>query len=166
MSKNKKISWIYFKAVCKFSSKFHQNWQGYGTLKFGKITPLCHFFRINKKYFLKYKKISIHQITKLLTQLLMKVYVKFQYIWVGNVGVIPPYLLCNIFCQINRYLKITILKKNDIKILGIFIDCISLNVPTLVWTKKNQEKALNHRVMAVEIDLPMYYFSLIETKSN
>ena len=135
-------------------------------MKFYQITSLCHLSKINNEYFLKYKYFNIHQITKFLTYLVIKLNVEFQYIWVGNVGVIPPYLLCNIFCQINRYLKITILKKSDFKILCIFIDCISLKVSTLVWTKKNQEKALNHRVMAVEIELPMYCFSLIETKSN
>ena len=71
-------------------------------------------------------------------------------ILVRNVGVIDHYLPCNIFCQMNRYSKIAI-KNVDNKILCKCLCRIFLKVFTLIWTKKDQEKALDNGNMAVEI---------------
>ena len=69
MPKNKNIKASYYKVTCKISEKFTKKWQSYGTLKFDQITPLCHFFRINNEYFLKFKYFNIRQRRNFLTYL-------------------------------------------------------------------------------------------------
>ena len=88
----------------------------------------------------------------------MKPCVKFKSVCKIDIGVIAPYLILYFF-SFNQYVsKNSYLKNIDIKILCKYLYFIFVKVSTLIRTKKNHEKVLKHRNMAVEMLLLIIVF--------